>query len=104
MPSSRTKALTPGPSRRYVSQSVPTTLDANSSSAEPASPVGRKSDVWKLYSTAPASHSSFVFEAWKSWLKSLLDEDAHGKLQPIRVLYAWIFASGARDTTPSVTS
>src|SRR5713101_6953345 len=80
-------------------------LDANSSSPELSWPAGgRRSTARKLYSTAPDSHSSLVTDAWKSWLKSLPDEDAQGKLQPIRRLYACSFASGARDTAQSVTS
>src|ERR1039458_6956434 len=79
--------------------------DANSSSPALSWPAGgRKSALRKLYSTAPDCHSSLVCAAWKSWLKSLPDEDAQGKLQPIRRLYACSFASGARDTAQSVTS
>jgi hypothetical protein len=37
-------------------------------------------------------------------LKSLPNDDAHGKLHPIRRLYACSFASGARDTTQRVMS
>src|SRR5207245_810687 len=37
-------------------------------------------------------------------VKSPPSEDAQGKLQPIRCLYACSFASGARDTAESVTS
>ena len=48
--------------------------------------------------TAPDAHSSLVCAAWKSWLKSLSNEEAQGKLQPIRSLYACSFASGARYT------
>jgi hypothetical protein len=40
----------------------------------------------------------------KSKLKSLPSEDAQGNVHPIRRLYACNFASGARDTAPSVTS
>jgi hypothetical protein len=40
----------------------------------------------------------------KSKLKSLPKEDAQGKVQPIRRLYACSFASGARDTAQSATS
>ncbi len=65
-PSSSANALTPGPSRRYVAQSVPT-FDAISASAGLSSPAcGRKSTVRKLYSTAPDSHCSLVTAAWKS--------------------------------------
>ena len=58
----------------------------------------------KLYSTTPDCHSSLYGSTWKSWLKSLSYDDAQGKLQPIRCLYACSFASGARDTAHSVTS
>ena len=44
------------------------------------------------------------FTAWKSVLKSLPNEDAQGNVQPIRRLYAWSFARGARDTADSMTS
>src|SRR5215472_17801535 len=72
---------------------------------EPSSPGdGRKSFSRKLYSMAPASHASLVCATPKSRLKSVPCDDANGKLQPIRRLYAWIFASGARDTAESVTS
>ena len=43
-------------------------------------------------------------ETLKSKLKSLFSEDAQGKFQPIRRLYACSFASGARDTAQSITS
>ncbi len=43
-------------------------------------------------------------ETVKSRLKSLLDEDAHGNVHPIRRLYACSFASDARDTAQSMTS
>src|SRR5487761_174429 len=65
---------------------------------------GRRSCSPKLYATAPASHSSLVCATPKSKLKSLPKEDAHGKLQPIRPLYAWSLGCGARDTAQSVTS
>src|SRR2546422_9930288 len=64
----------------------------------------RKSIERKLYSTAPAVHSSLVCVTWKSQLKVLPDEDAQGNVHPIRRLYACSFASGARDTAASVTS
>src|SRR6266487_2376747 len=96
--SSNANALNPGPSRLYVSQSVPT-VDSLQAFQELSSPAGgRKSLSRKLYSTAPDCHSSLVCDTWKSWLKSLPNDDAHGKLQPMRCLYACSFASGARDT------
>ena len=41
---------------------------------------------------------SSVCETPKSKLKSLPPDETHGKLQPSRRLYAWSFASGARET------
>src|SRR5216684_8953997 len=101
-PFSSTNALTPGPSRLYVAKSVPTVAAHSASAGIPS--AGRKSTSRKLYSVAPDCHSSLVCVTWKSWLKSLSNDDAHGKLQPIRCLYACSFASGARDTALSVTS
>ena len=43
-------------------------------------------------------------ETLKSALKSPPNDEAQGNVQPIRCLYAWSFASGARDTAISVTS
>jgi len=43
-----------------------------------------------------------VNETLKSKLKSSPREDAQGKFQPIRRLYACSFASGARDTAVSI--
>ena len=40
----------------------------------------------------------------KSALKSLPNEEAQGKLQPIRFLNLWSFSSGARETSISFTS
>ena len=40
----------------------------------------------------------------KSALKSLPNEEAQGKLQPIRRSYPSSFASGARETAHSITS
>jgi hypothetical protein len=37
-------------------------------------------------------------------LKSLPNEDAHGKLHPIRRSYACSFSSGARETAVNATS
>jgi hypothetical protein len=45
-----------------------------------------------------------VNQTLKSKLKSLASEDAQGKVQPIRRLYACRFASGARGTAQSITS
>src|SRR6516165_1674753 len=58
----------------------------------------------KLYSVPPVRCCSSVIETLKSKLKSPPCEDTHGKVQPIRRLYACSFASGARDTAASVTS
>src|ERR1700722_5359612 len=94
----------PGPSRRYGCQSVPT-IDWVKGAWEPSPPAaGRRSSAPKLYATAPAPHSASVCATPKSKLKSLPKEDAPGKLQPIRRLYASSLANGARDTAESVTS
>jgi hypothetical protein len=45
-----------------------------------------------------------VNETAKSKLNSLPNEDAQGKLQPIRCLYASSFSNGARETAQSITS
>src|SRR5216683_8033234 len=103
MPSSSANALMPGPSRLYVGQSVPT-IDAHSSNERLSPSGGRRSTSRKLYSTAPDCHSFSVCATWKTKLKSLPNDDAQGKLQPIRRLYSCSFASGARDTAQSVTS
>src|SRR6266481_1933366 len=50
----------------------------------------------------PSRCCSSVNEALKSALKSPPNEDAQGKLHPIRRLYACSFASGARDTAEAV--
>ena len=47
---------------------------------------------------------SSVKAAWKSGLKSLPPEDAQGKPHPIRRLYAWSLASGAREIAQNITS
>src|SRR5947207_2051438 len=49
----------------------------------------------------PSRCCSSVNEALKSALKLLPDEDAQGKLHPMRRLYACTFASGARDRAAS---
>src|SRR5213593_319210 len=66
-PSSSTNALIPGPSCRYVGQSVPT-LDVSWVMKGSLSPDtgSRKCIERKLYSTAPAAHSSLVCVTWKS--------------------------------------
>src|SRR5947209_5412949 len=105
MPSSSTNALMPGVSRLYFSQVVPA-LDAIRviQSLSWLSPGEGFSFLRKLYSTEPASSCSGVCAAWKSRLKSVPDDDAHGKLQPMRRLKAYNFSSGARDTAHSMTS
>jgi hypothetical protein len=45
-----------------------------------------------------------VNETVKSKLKSLPSEDAHGNVHPIRRLYGWMAAMGARDTAIIATS
>src|SRR5215471_466234 len=57
----------------------------------------------KLYSM-PSRCCASVKPTPKSALKSLLNEDAHGNVHPMRFLYAWSWSSGARDTAVSVTS
>src|SRR6266446_6683396 len=47
---------------------------------------------------------SSVNQTLKSALKSLPNDEAHGKLQPIRCLYACSFERGARETAQSITS
>src|ERR671935_1161215 len=81
-------------------------MAANSATgpSPPASRTGVTSIERKLYSTTPARCCSSVNETLKSKLKSLPDEDAQGNVHAIRRLYAWSFASGARDTAQSITS
>src|SRR5262249_27681922 len=57
-------------------------------------------DSRKLYSRVPERSCSSVCET----LKSLPNDDAQGKVQPIRFLYASSFSIGARDTAHSITS
>ena len=52
----------------------------------------------------PSRCCSSVNETLKSELKSLSNEEAQGKVHPIRRLYACSFASGARETAQSITS
>jgi hypothetical protein len=40
----------------------------------------------------------------KSTLKSLFEEENHGSLQPMRVLYCWMLTSGARETIANEVS
>src|SRR5262249_20267931 len=58
----------------------------------------------KLYSTTPDCRSSSVCATPKSRLNSLPNDEAHGKVQPIRRWYACSFWSGDRDTAQSITS
>src|SRR5262245_30763818 len=81
-----------------VGQSVPTEA-AYSGSGRP----GQLAEV-KLYSTFPARSSSSEYPTPKSSLKSLPNDEAHGKVHPIRRRYACSLASGARDTAHSITS
>src|SRR5215468_8391880 len=94
----------PGLSRVNVAQSVPT-VAANAVSG-PSSPIGRGGHFadLKLYSTTPDRNSASVCTTPKSSLKSLPNDEAHGKLQPIRRLYACSFSIRARDTAQSITS
>jgi len=71
------------------------------------SPVGQIY-FYTLTSTNP-TYDLMELKALQDWylekqLKSVPNEDAQGKVHPIRRLYAWIFASGARDTAQSITS
>src|SRR3989440_6702124 len=95
----------PGRSRVYVGQSVPVVAAhaANGPSVGACS-GGCGGWSWKLYSTGPERCSSSVRETLKSKLKSLSFDEAHGKLQPMRCLYASSLSSGARDTAKSITS
>src|SRR6476659_7347950 len=52
----------------------------------------------------PLRCCSSVKAMLKSALKSLPDEDTHGNVHPIRPLYAWSFASGAREMAVNATS
>src|SRR5947208_4535080 len=101
----------PGLSRVYVAGSVPV-MAALSPTGVPGMRLAIPSSLRNchagsrrlLYSMPPSRCCSSVNEALKSALKSLPDEDAQGKLHPIRRLYACTFASGARDTAESETS
>src|SRR3989442_1358116 len=101
----------PGRSRVYVATSVPVMAAISATGPSPCfvselpipcSCNGGSSR--ELYSTVPPRCCCSVSETLKSKLKSLPSEDAQGKLQPIRRLNAWSFASGARETAARVTS
>src|SRR5919197_6127108 len=105
MPSSSANALIPGRSRVYVGQSVPVVAaHAANGPSVGASAGGRGGSSRKLYSTGPELCCSSVRETLKSKLKSPSFDEAHGKLQPMRCLYACSFSNGARDTAQSITS
>src|ERR1043166_10044353 len=95
----------PGVSRLYVAQVVPV-LDAILviQGLSGAGLAGTLSIRRKLYSTDPACSCSWVCAAWKSLLKSLPNDDAHGKLQPIRCRKACNFATGAREPAETMKS
>jgi hypothetical protein len=56
------------------------------------------------FSAAHARVCSSLLEYPRSALNSLLADYTHGKLQPMRRLYACSFSSGACDTKSIVTS
>src|SRR5262245_16606045 len=91
----------PGRSRVYVAASVPV-VAANA--FVPSPPPFHGPSRRKLYSIPPSCCCTSVNPTLKSALKSLPDEDAPGNVHPIRRLYAWSFAKGARDTADSTTS
>src|SRR3954465_1127395 len=104
MPSSSAKALIPGRSRVYVGQSVPVVAaHAASGPSVGACSGGSGGCSRKLYS-GPERCCASASETLKSKLKWPSFDDDHGKLQPMRCLYAWSFSSGARDAAQSITS
>ncbi len=76
----------PGRSRVYVAQSVPVVAAHASNGPRRSSGGDHTGDSRKLYSKTPARSCSSVRETSKSPLKSLPNEEAHGKVQPIRCL------------------
>src|SRR6266487_2416482 len=80
----------PGPSAKYPAGSVP--HSTASSATGPGSP------------SRNGATCSAVCDTSKSKLKSLPADETHGKLQPMRRLYACSFSSGARETQTYVTS
>src|ERR1043166_1352080 len=95
-------ALIPGLSRVYVSQSVPLVAARALPHSDPGiSTTGFSRS--KLYSI-PSRCCFSGNDTLKSKLKSLLNDDAHGKIQPIRFLYLLNCASGAREIAQNITS
>src|SRR5580698_9571612 len=97
----------PGLSRIYVAGSVPAMAakTAEPSLQLPSPSRGcRAASRRKLYSMPPLRCCSSVNPTLKSLLKSLLNEDAHGNVKPIRCLYPCNFSKGARDTAENATS
>src|SRR3954466_3331179 len=95
----------PGRSRVYVAQSVPV-VAAHAPRGPSVGACSGGCGGWarELYSTGPDRCCSSVRDTSKSKLKSLSFDEAHGKLQPMRCLYACSLSSGARDTAQSITS
>src|SRR5215813_13918526 len=92
----------PGRSRTYVAGSVP---DILAKATTPSNSSGfHTSSRSKLYSKPPLRCCSSVSPALKSKLKSPPNDEAHGKVQPIRFLKACSFASGAREIVQNITS
>src|SRR5215475_12280132 len=72
---------------------------------DPSPPPFHEGSRRKLYSMPPSRCCcSSVKRTWKSALKSPPKDEAQGKRQPIRRLYACSFASGAREIAHKVTS
>ena len=63
---------------------MPDTAAHASNGSRASSGGDHTGEVRKLYSMAPERSSSRLSVVRKSKLNSLSDEDAHGKLQPIR--------------------
>src|ERR1700730_13087484 len=101
----------PGLWRVYVATSVPVMAAITATGPSPRfvseSPIQRTVHAGSrrvVVSADPLRHCFLVSDPGKSKLKSRLSEDAQGNLRPIRRLYGWSFAGGARDTAESVTS
>src|SRR4029450_8886618 len=99
---SRTNVLNPGLSVRYPTMSVPDARALCSTIGGNASPDDARAGR-RICATASRDSSS-VCEKPRSKLKSPSDDEAHGRLQPMRRLYAWSFSIGACDTNVTVTS
>ena len=94
----------PGRSRMYVAASVPVMAANLSTFASSPARGCHAGSRRKLYSISPSRCCFSVKPTAKSGLKSLPDEEAQGKVHPIRRLNACSLARGARDTAQSITS